>query len=130
MNTKQIVILVLAAAVSITVVTMAVSGAEVYVPFSRAADQNRTVQVKGSWVSDTPADYDPKSNVFSFTMKDEEGKVVPVRYAGAKPNNFEMAEEVVVGGRLVDGTFEATSLLTKCPSKYEATEIEHPGGSY
>jgi cytochrome c-type biogenesis protein CcmE len=38
---------------------------------------------------------------------------------GSKPNNFEMAENVVAKGKVKDGYFYAKEVLTKCPSKYE-----------
>jgi len=38
---------------------------------------------------------------------------------GAEPNNFKMAESVVAKGKMKDGTFHASEVLTKCPSKYE-----------
>ena len=53
-------------------------------------------------------------------MKDDEGQEVNVLFDGAKPNNFEIADAVVVTGRFQDGHFHATESLTKCPSKYEA----------
>jgi cytochrome c-type biogenesis protein CcmE len=45
---------------------------------------------------------------------------------GAAPNNFELATSVVAKGRYVaEGDyFHATEVLTKCPSKYEATGAE------
>jgi cytochrome c-type biogenesis protein CcmE len=51
-------------------------------------------------------------------------EVLPVVYAGLEtPDLFVDGAEVVVEGRLVDvgdGTFEATHILAKCPSKFEA----------
>jgi cytochrome c-type biogenesis protein CcmE len=38
---------------------------------------------------------------------------------GAEPNNFKMAESVVAKGKVTDGYFHATDILTKCPSKYD-----------
>jgi cytochrome c-type biogenesis protein CcmE len=50
--------------------------------------------------------------------------VLPVVYASLEtPDLFLDGAEVVVEGRLVsggDGTFEATHILAKCPSKFEA----------
>ena len=48
-------------------------------------------------------------------------------YRGVVPDTFKDGAEVVLEGRLEDdGTFHATTLLAKCPSKYEA-EDAHPG---
>ena len=56
---------------------------------------------------------------------------LPVSYHGIIPDTFVDGADVVVEGRLTpQGTFEAHTLLAKCPSKYEAadgTEQEMPG---
>ena len=47
----------------------------------------------------------------------------PVAYQGPLPDTFEEGRDVVVTGRLsAAGTFEATEVLTKCGSRYEAAE--------
>ena len=47
----------------------------------------------------------------------------PVHYVGPLPDTFEEGRDVVVEGRLnAAGTFEATNVLTKCGSRYEAVE--------
>jgi cytochrome c-type biogenesis protein CcmE len=53
-------------------------------------------------------------------MKDDYGKVEKIVFDGGKPNNFEIANAIVVKGRYQDGCFHASDILTKCPSKYEA----------
>ncbi len=46
-------------------------------------------------------------------------KSLPVAYRGAVPDAFGEGKEVVVQGQAgSDGTFQADSILTKCPSKY------------
>ena len=52
-------------------------------------------------------------------MKDEIGEVIQVEYQGARPNNFDIAESIVVKGLFEDKQFIANEILTKCPSKYE-----------
>lgn len=56
---------------------------------------------------------------------------LPVSYHGIIPDTFVDGADVVVEGRLnPQGTFEAHTLLAKCPSKYEAadgTEQPMPG---
>ena len=46
-----------------------------------------------------------------------------VVFDGAKPQDFELSEQIVVTGRMKDDTFIATDLLMKCPSKYKDEEI-------
>lgn len=58
-----------------------------------------------------------------FTIHDLEDESVrfPVEWRDALPDTFSEEVEVVVEGRLnEDGVFEATTLLTKCGSRYEA----------
>jgi cytochrome c-type biogenesis protein CcmE len=48
------------------------------------------------------------------------GGSIPVAYAGTVPDIFREGIQVVVEGRMgSDGTFEAETLLAKCPSKYQ-----------
>ena len=84
--------------------------------------QNKTIKFarsKRSWVKDKNSKFDPSTNTFTFYMKDEQGSVMKVVLDGAKPNNFEMAENVVAKGKVMDNYFHAKEVLTKCPSKYE-----------
>ena len=46
--------------------------------------------------------------------------VVPIVYHGSVPDLFESGRDVNVTGQLVGGSFVATALTTKCPSKYTA----------
>jgi len=71
----------------------------------------------------------PTGQDVTFVMND--GAVsLPVRYHGIIPDTFVDRADVVVEGALrPDGVFEATTLLAKCPSKYEAAQKageQHP----
>jgi cytochrome c-type biogenesis protein CcmE len=45
---------------------------------------------------------------------------IPVVYHGVTPDTFRAGSDVVVEGQLdSQGVFQASSILTKCPSKYE-----------
>ncbi len=91
-----------------------------YVSAKKAETMHRTVQVKGSWVKDMKSYYDPQTNTFHFYMMDDNKTILPVVLAGAKPNNFEIANDIVAKGRYEDGVFQASEVLTKCPSKYQS----------
>lgn len=56
-----------------------------------------------------------------FRLQDAEqnSQIVWVDYKGAVPDTFEVGAEVIVEGRMGASQFEAKSLMTKCPSKYE-----------
>jgi len=58
---------------------------------------------------------------FLLLDKDAPGKTLPVRYRGAVPDTFKAGAEVIVEGGLdkASGVFQATTLITKCPSKYQ-----------
>ena len=63
---------------------------------------------------------DSSGRQVAFQMTD--GKVTyPVVYRGLIPDTFSDSADVVVEGRLdATGTFQATTLLAKCASRYEA----------
>ena len=51
---------------------------------------------------------------------------LPVRYNGVLPDMFADGRDVIVEGRVEQGVFQADTLLTTCPSKYEA-ELQPDG---
>ncbi len=91
-----------------------------YTDFQTAVTTHKKVQVKGEWVREKASTFDARKDQFSFFMKDDNGQEEKVIFDGAKPNNFELANAVVVKGRYEDNCFHASDILTKCPSKYEA----------
>ncbi len=69
--------------------------------------------------------YDARTLDLRFTIVDiASGRTTyPVAHNGPLPDTFEEGRDVVVEGRLAaDGTFQATTVLTKCGSRYEAVE--------
>lgn len=98
-----------------------------YATISKAESSGKKVQITGKWVKEMDTRYDATANKFTFYLKDEENRVAKVILTGAKPNNFDIATSVVAKGRYKEGCFEAESVLTKCPSKYEGNpEGKHP----
>jgi len=92
-----------------------------YSDFQNAQHTGKRAQISGTWVKEKGAHYDAKANQFTFVMKDHKGIEMPVSFAGMKPNNFEMAPSVVCVGKIEGGTFAATDIQTKCPSRYEGS---------
>ncbi len=92
-----------------------------YSNFGTAESVQKKVQVKGTWVQERETKFDADRSVFTFYMVDEDGRLEHVVFDGAKPNNFEIADAIVVKGKYHDGSFYAEDILTKCPSKYEGT---------
>jgi len=90
-----------------------------YSDFAHAQENGRRAQVSGTYDKAKGSHYDVASNTFSFYMKDRFGHEMPVKYAGIRPNNFEIAPSVVCVGKVENGVFEASEIQTKCPSRYE-----------
>lgn len=82
---------------------------------------NREHQIVGHLASDKDLVYDPAKdpNYFSFFLKDEHGIEKQVVYKGAKPQDFERSEQIVLTGKMESDYFLAKSILLKCPSKYK-----------
>lgn len=70
-------------------------------------------------------DFDPRTLDLRFDVIDIVSGTTsfPVHFQGPLPDTFEEGRDVVIEGRLNDaGEFEATTVLTKCGSRYEAVE--------
>lgn len=82
--------------------------------------------------------FDARNLDLRFDVRDQSvpDATFSVHYRGPVPDTFEEGREVVLEGRmLAAGTFEATTVLTKCGSRYEAVEddlraIGAPGPYY
>ena len=85
--------------------------------------EGRGIQIDG-WVEEGSEQFDPSVPELRFRVRDEARTVsIPVIYRGGlKPDTFQEGQGVVVDGTYdaKTGTFFATKLMTKCPSKYEA----------
>lgn len=119
MKPKYLIGLIIIVALAMASFLMLDESSIEYADLSRAERLGKTVQVVGTWVKEDGSAYDATANVFSFHMKDEQGKRIYVQLDGPKPNNFEIATSIVVKGRVEGNTFKASNVLTKCPSKYE-----------
>ena len=93
-----------------------------YVTIPEAMESGSQCQVKGKVIAGS-ARFNMDSNVFHFTIADDSGQEMRVVFHGVKPGNFDQATHVVAMGKYMDDHFEASQLLIKCPSKYEAEEI-------
>lgn len=63
---------------------------------------------------------DDKTQTIRFAITDSQS-VLPVTYGGVVPDIFRADVTVVVEGTLpASGVFRATTLLTKCPSKFQS----------
>ncbi len=92
-----------------------------YLTADELVSQAHRYEGKKVKVSGTVTQEERRGREVSFTIE-ENGKSVKVFYRGAIPDAFAVGTPVVVEGRYVGGEVRATTLLTKCPSKYESAE--------
>jgi len=120
MKKTHIFILVFVVA-AIGVILSLFANTSTYTDFEAAVENpGKEFHIIGKLVTDKPIVYDTKvdANKFTFYMTDQKGVERQVTYKGAKPQDFEKSEQVVVIGKIENGAFLASSLLLKCPSKY------------
>ena len=87
-----------------------------------AAAAQRPVRVSGI-VDAGSIERDSSAFVTRFTASDS-GGTLPVTYKGPVPDIFQPGIQVVVEGKLgSDGVFHADTLLTKCPSHFQAATV-------
>lgn len=55
-----------------------------------------------------------------FTLRDEDGDLIPVVHHGNPPANMGEATKVVVVGEVDGGEFQSNKMILKCPSRYES----------
>lgn len=81
---------------------------------------NKEFHVVGSLNKDQPMVYEPMKdpNRFEFYMTDTIGNVSKVVYFNTKPQDIEKTERIVCIGKYNKDVFEASQILSKCPSKY------------
>jgi cytochrome c-type biogenesis protein CcmE len=87
---------------------------------------NRSIELTGKVAAGS---VHKSGDTLRFAVSDRNGGVaqVPVVYTGVVPDPFRVGREVIVTGKLRNGTFvgERDSLVTKCPSKFQTK----PGAS-
>lgn len=76
--------------------------------------------VVGALNKGLPMVYEPlqDANRFEFYMTDTIGNLSKVIYYNSKPQDIEKTERIVCIGRFNNDVFEASQILSKCPSKY------------
>jgi len=81
------------------------------------------VRVSGQLVAGSVKGLGTTDISFSIHDRDHTGEIVSVTYRGAVPDSFRDqpgTEVVAQGDYLAGGTFQASTLIAKCPSKYQA----------
>ena len=119
MNLKVLLALALLAVAAVFGVSSFRKSVTPYISFAEARRSSGLVQVNGS-LADKNYVMKPAEQFLEFRLKDSRGEILPVRYRGVIPGNFDQAVSVVAIGRYQADHFEAEQLLVKCPSKYQA----------
>ncbi|MCB0627296.1 MAG: cytochrome c maturation protein CcmE [Saprospiraceae bacterium] len=112
-------------AVAIALFSLAGKDLSTYSTFSDAISSGGKVKVAGQLSKDKEMYYNPEEdpNYFSFFVRDSKGEERKVVLFAAKPQDFEMSEQIVITGKMEGDEFHASDLLMKCPSKYKDEEI-------
>lgn len=140
--------LVIAAAIAYLIYSATTANSQYFLTVRELLDRKsemagRDVRVSGAVLGDT-IQYDPAKLELSFTIAhvpgsqkeiDAQGGLaealhlaagdpslpkLPVTYNGARPDLLKNEAQAILTGRLQpDGTFRASELLLKCPSRYE-----------
>ncbi len=123
MKKIHIIIIILIAAVSAILVSTYTSAVD-SVSFAEAkAKAGKQVKVVGKFDKTKMVQYDAlaDANLTTFYVVDDEGnsQCVQLRDKQGKPMGLEQSENITLEGKYEsDGTFHASHLLMKCPSKY------------
>ena len=110
------------------------AGSSYYLTVAEAAQRaaegrfGEPVRIQGV-VDASGLDWDLASMRLGFHLLDEEQphQRLRVAYRGARPDGMEPGQTVIVEGRLQQGgVVEATAILVRCPSRYEAEVSKLP----
>lgn len=122
---KSHIIGIIVIAIAIGAIISTVADAATYADFGMAMkNPGKQFQVVGELNKEKDIIYSPETNAneFSFHMIDKNGNEQKVIFNGAKPQDFERSEQVVITGSLEGENFLADKILMKCPSKYQDGE--------
>jgi cytochrome c-type biogenesis protein CcmE len=126
------IILILVLVIAIGVIITTLSDASTYSDFQTAAKRpEKEFHIIGKLDKNKPLEYDAlkNANQFAFYLIDDKGFEEKVIYNSSKPQDFEKSDKVVVIGTMKGAEFQATSLLLKCPSKYNADKTPSKFGT-
>ena len=123
---KSSIIGIIIIAIAIGVIISTYADSSTYGSFSDARESQTELHVVGQLNKEKKLVYNPQqdANYFAFYLLDKQGKECKVVFSGAKPQDFERSEEIVLTGKMVGDEFRASKILMKCPSKYNKDEVE------
>lgn len=127
---KSRIIALLFIVIAIGAIISTIYNADTYSGFADARQHpGRQVHIIGELLRDRPIEEKLLDNtlVLQFHMRDSFGEEARITYFGSKPQDFEKSDQVVLIGQFTDGQFIASSLLLKCPSKYNPDDLQPEG---
>jgi cytochrome c-type biogenesis protein CcmE len=118
---RLVIALAIASLLAIFLVYTAISGTTPALEPSNLAGHAGQVSLTGKVVGPVAGDSHLKSGL-TFKLHNIQGvsPTIPIVFKGSVPDLFEAGRDVNVTGTLEGGKFVATSMTTKCPSKYTA----------
>lgn len=123
---KSSIIGIVIIAIAIGVIMSTYADSSTYGSFEDAIESQKELHVVGVLDKEQEMVYNPEvdANYFSFFMIDNKGEKCKVVFTGAKPQDFERSEQIVLTGQMSGDSFQANKILMKCPSKYTEDEVE------
>ncbi len=123
---KSSIIGMIIIAIAIGAIVSTYADSSTYGSFSEAIKTKKELHVVGKLDLSKEMFYNPQqdANYFSFYVNDNNGKNCKVVFTGAKPQDFERSEQIVLTGEMLGEEFHASKILMKCPSKYTEDKIE------
>jgi cytochrome c-type biogenesis protein CcmE len=107
---------------AIFLVYTAVSGTTPALQPSNLHGRTDTVSLTGKVIGPIVGDsHQPGGLHFKLHNINGVSPIVPIVYHGSVPDLFKVGRDVNLTGQLVGGSFMATALTTKCPSKYTSS---------
>lgn len=122
---KNYVLALILIVVAVGLLINASSDLTQYTSFDQARKSGEMVKIVGQLAKDKEMVYDAEKdpNYFSFYVIDKKGETQKVILKAAKPQDFELSEQIVITGKMKDDAFIAKDVLLKCPSKYKDEEV-------
>lgn len=123
---KSSILLIVIIAIAIAMILVIYTDSSTYSTFTEAREKQTELYVVGVLNKEKDLMYDPvtDANHFSFFMYDNDSTECQVVFNGAKPQDIERSEQIVLTGKMEGEVFHASKILMKCPSKYNEDEVE------
>ncbi len=119
---RLVVALSVAGLLAVFLIYTAISGSTPELEPSNLAGHTGTVSLTGKVTSVVVKgdSHTPAGLQFKLHNINGASPIVPIVFHGSVPDLFKAGRDVNITGRLEGASFVATSLTTKCPSKYTA----------